>query len=167
MNAWRTLGHGTDRPLRVSAVVEGGEPNPLGSSGLARFTAMACRVSGMLDLDFGYLSSRQDRRSAWALGKVHDSARGFTGWFGKVNRAAMQTASEAIHASVWIRMAEAAATIVNGGAYAPASLRGIAVPQETKLPNCEKDYRWPIAEPDHSGDGSRPKPAHINALLLG
>jgi hypothetical protein len=81
---------------------------------------MADRVEPFLELDHTYLSTRQDQRDGWGLGKIYDSAAGFFALRRKVNRSALASdkGNEKIHESVAVRLQFAA----RGISYKPASL---------------------------------------------
>jgi hypothetical protein len=81
---------------------------------------MADRLEPLLELDRTYLSTRQDQRADWGLGKIYDSAAGFFALRRKVNRSVLASdkSNEKIHESVAVRLRAAG----NGGSYRPASL---------------------------------------------
>lgn len=124
---------------------------------------MASRVDGMLDIDYPYLSDRQDWRCGWSLGDIADSATGLTGWFGRVMRPLMTTPGEQVHDSVRVRRAAGASA--KGGVYAPANLMAVAGTPWTTLSPAETLLRWAAATPAHTGESARPVPRHLHPLL--
>ena len=142
------------------ADVGGGYPE----HGLADVTLawMVDRVSAMLDIDLDYVAKRQDRRVAWSLGDVHDPASGLLGLLGREHRPLNTTTTEKVHDSVRTRLAAGAQAV--GGAYAPTNLPKTVT--YTSLSPVDQKLRWAAADPNHSGETDRPKPAHMHRLLL-
>src|SRR5437764_14673430 len=128
---------------------------------------MASRVSEFLDLDRDYLSSRQDRRDSWALGKIYDSATGLFGLIRpKTDRAVIASFPQGgkLHESVAVRLA--AGTQLFGGAYTPPSLPGALPPGSTvPLGGLEEQLRWSAREPAHASTSNRPEPVLFDRIL--
>ena len=142
------------------ADVGGGYPE----HGLADVTLawMVGRVSELLEIDLDYVKSRQDRRRAWALDQVHNSAAGILGWLGREHRPVGTTDTETVHASVQTRIGAGAQA--EGGNYAPPNL--MAAPVYAPLSADEQALQWPQADAQHPGDTGRPAPLHVHRLLL-
>lgn len=121
---------------------------------------MADRFAPFLAIDEGYLADRQDRRDAWGLGRIHDSATGVFGLLMKANRnirAAIDT-EETIHASVDTRF--------TGGQYAPKALQNRPdAGAYQKFGAVETGLRWPAANPNHLGKTGRPAPQASDPLM--
>ncbi|WP_375464750.1 DUF2235 domain-containing protein [uncultured Methylobacterium sp.] len=128
---------------------------------------MADRVGTMLAIDRRYLTDRQDRRNAWGLGRIYDSATGIFGLLNKINRniCAGSDTCEAIHESVAVRFA--AGQACPGGAYGPKSLPGRIAPgmAQQSLGSLETTLRWPAADPRHLGGTGRPAPEASDPLM--
>ena len=125
---------------------------------------MADRVEPFLELDHTYLSTRQDQRDGWGLGKIYDSAGGFFALRRKVNRTALGSSAgnEGIHESVAVRLRAAG----SGGSYRPASLAN-GPPKDSVAPlgGVEQALRWPSPNPAQSGRTSRATPSLVDRLM--
>jgi uncharacterized protein (DUF2235 family) len=125
---------------------------------------MADRVEPFLELDHAYLSTRQDRRDSWGLGKIYDSAAGFFALRHKVNRSALagDKGNEKIHESVAIRLQAAASGIL----YKPASLAN-RLPNDSVAPPgaVEQTLRWPAPNPAQTGRTARATPSLVDRLM--
>jgi hypothetical protein len=126
---------------------------------------MADRVEPFLALDHPYLSTRQDQRDGWGLGKIYDSAAGFFALRRKVNRPILASGedNEKIHESVAIRLRAAAP----GGLYRPASLaHGLRMDNLAVLGAVERELRWSAPNPAQTGRTSRATPALVDRLMV-
>lgn len=124
---------------------------------------MADRVEQFLELDRDYLSTRQDQRDGWGLGKIYDSAAGFFSFRRKVNRPALasDTGNERIHESVAVRLRAASAE-----PYQPPSLAtGLREDFVAALGSLEQALRWPAPNPAQTGRTSRASPALVDRLM--
>jgi len=108
---------------------------------------MAGQVDPILAIDEDYLALRQDRRSCWGLGAVHDSATGAFAFRPKAPRRPFTTTgrtNEAVHQSVAMRLAP------EGGCGAPLplppALAGIDLASRfAPLNDMETRLRWPAS----------------------
>lgn len=124
---------------------------------------MADRVAPFLDLDPGYLETRQDRRDAWAMGRIYNSATGLFGLRDKVDRPveASLAAGAKIHESVAVRFTGPMAE-----AYDPPALHGGPNPDAViGLGAMEQRLRWPAADPAHLGRVRSAEPGFFDRLL--
>ena len=127
---------------------------------------MASQVDPLLQIDPHYLSTRQDQRNAWALGKIYNSATGIFELREKINRKVMTSGEddERIHESVQVRL-NADAT-PNGGPYKPPSLAaGLPNNSVTPLGPLEITLKWPGPNPAQTGKTSCPEPDFLHRLL--
>jgi uncharacterized protein (DUF2235 family) len=114
------------------------------------------RIEQLLELDHAYLSTRQDQRDGWGLGKIYESAAGFFALRRKVNRPvlASEKGNEEIHESVAVRQ-RAPST---DGLYKPPSLaNGLRMDSVAVLGAVEQALRWPAPNPAQTGRTSRAK----------
>jgi hypothetical protein len=125
---------------------------------------MADRVEPFLELDHTYLSTRQDQRDGWGLGKIYDSAAGFFALRHKVNRPVLASykGNEKIHESVAVRLRAAASGIL----YKPASLAN-GLPNDSVAPPgaVEQTLRWPAPNPAQTGRTARATPLLVDRLM--
>jgi hypothetical protein len=124
---------------------------------------MADRVEQFLELDHDYLSSRQDRRDGWGLGKIYDSAAGFFAFRHKVDRPALasDTGNERLHESVAVRLRASSAE-----PYQPPSLAGgLREDAVAALGALEQELRWAAPDPARTGRTSRASPALFDRLM--
>jgi hypothetical protein len=124
---------------------------------------MADRVAPFLDLDPSYLETRQDRRDAWAMGRIYNSATGLFGLRDKVDRPveASLAAGAKIHESVAVRFTGPMAE-----AYDPPALHGGPKPDAViGLGAIEQRLRWPAADPAHLGRVRSAEPGFFDRLL--
>ena len=124
---------------------------------------MADRVAPFLDLDPSYLETRQDRRDAWAMGRIYNSATGLFGLRDKVDRPveASLAAGAKIHESVAVRFTGPMAE-----AYDPPALHGGPKPDAViGLGAMEQRLRWPAADPAHLGRVRSAEPGFFDRLL--
>ena len=123
------------------------------------FAWMASRVDHLLALDWDYIKARQDRRNAWAEGKLYKSATGLFGLLPTITRKVSPGLDgQAIHASV---MARSGASLTPP--YVPDNLP-LSVQTEA-MTALEQDAHWPVADPTHDGQSYRPKPTFIGSVL--
>lgn len=120
---------------------------------------MAAQVEPMLGLDLDYLTTRQDRRDEWAMGRLYDSAAGPI-WSAlprerrrPFTKAPQEDAHEALHASVAGR-AGAGAQPKPGPYLLPA---GLGAGRAAELQELEARLRWLAAvaraEPAQPAEG--------------
>jgi hypothetical protein len=125
---------------------------------------MADRVEPFLELDHAYLSTRQDQRDGWGLGKIYDSAAKFFALRRKVNRSVLASdeGNEQIHESVAVRL-RAAAT---DGLYTPASLaNGVPKGSGASLGALEQALHWAAPNPAQTGRTVRAAPSFVDRLM--
>jgi Uncharacterized alpha/beta hydrolase domain (DUF2235) len=124
----------------------------------------ADRVEPFLELDHTYLSSRQDQRNGWGLGKIYDSAAGFFAFRHKINRPVLGSGegNETIHESVAVRLRGA----TSDGLYKPASLiNGLPKDSVAPLGAVEQALRWPAPDPTQTGRTPRATPSLVDRLM--
>jgi hypothetical protein len=122
------------------------------------------RIEQLLELDHAYLSTRQDQRDGWGLGKIYESAAGFFALRRKVNRPvlASEKGNEEIHESVAVRQ-RAPST---DGLYKPPSLaNGLRMDSVAVLGAVEQALRWPAPNPAQTGRTSRATPSLVDRLM--
>jgi uncharacterized protein (DUF2235 family) len=125
---------------------------------------MADRIEPFLELDHAYLSTRQDQRDGWGLGKLYDSAAGFFALRHKVNRSVLASheGNEEIHESVAVRL-RASST---DGLYKPPSLaNGLRMDSLAAMGAVEQALRWPAPNPAQTGRTSRATPSLVDRLM--
>jgi len=127
---------------------------------------MAARVVPLLDLDPDYLSTRQDRRDGWALGRLYDSVTGIFALRPRFPRTPLANPAgcELIHQSVVVR--REAGDAAAGGRYNPLSLPDDPPPERvTTLDGLELALRWAAADPRQTGQTERPSPTFLGRFL--
>jgi hypothetical protein len=125
---------------------------------------MADRIEPFLELDHAYLSTRQDQRDGWGLGKMYDSAAGFFALRRKVNRPVMDSheGNEKLHESVAVRLRAA----LPEGFYKPLSLaNGVPGDSVGPLGAVEQVLRWPTPNSAQTGRTSRASPSLVDRLM--
>jgi uncharacterized protein (DUF2235 family) len=126
---------------------------------------MADRVEPLLELEENYLSTRQDQRDGWGLGKIYDSSAGFFALRRKVNRSVLASdkGNEKIHESVAVRLR---ADRSGGSAYRPASLAN-GPPKDSMAPlgAVEQSLHWAAPNPPQTGRTSRATPSLVDRLM--
>jgi uncharacterized protein (DUF2235 family) len=125
---------------------------------------MADRIEQFLELDHAYLSTRQDQRDGWGLGKIYDSAAGFFALRRQVNRPVLtsDTGNERIHESAAVRLKASSAN----GPYKPPSLaNGLRMDTVAALGTLEQALRWPAPNPTLTGRTSRASPSLVDRLM--
>jgi uncharacterized protein (DUF2235 family) len=125
---------------------------------------MVDRVEPFLELDHSYLSSRQDQRNGWGLGKIYDSAAGFFAFRHKINRPVLASGegNEKMHESVAVRLRGA----TSDGLYKPASLiNGLPKDSVAPLGAVEQALRWPAPDPTQTGRTPRATPSLVDRLM--
>jgi uncharacterized protein (DUF2235 family) len=125
---------------------------------------MADRIEQFLELDHAYLSTRQDQRDGWGLGKIYDSAAGFFALRRKVSRLvlASDTGNERIHESVAVRLRASFAD----APYTPPSLaNGLRTDTVAVLSTLEQALRWPEPNLPQTGRTSRASPSLVDRLM--
>jgi uncharacterized protein (DUF2235 family) len=126
---------------------------------------MADRIEPFLELDHSYLSTRQDQRDGWGLGKIYDSAAGFFALRRKVNRPVLAnggSANEKIHESVAVRLRAASTERI----YKPPSLaNGLRPDSLAVLGGVERQLRWAAPNPVQTGRTARETPSLVDRLM--
>src|SRR4051812_35724138 len=139
-----------------------------GEHGLSDITLawMAGQVDPILAIDEDYLALRQDRRSCWGLGAVHDSATGAFAFRPRAPRrpfATPGTTNEVIHQSVAMRLSPGDGC---GAALPlPPALNGIEVaPKLAPLNAMETRLRWPASLVQAPPPPAAPAPSKLGAF---
>lgn len=122
---------------------------------------MVDRIEPFLEFDHTYLSTRQDQRDGWGLGKIYDSATGFFAFRRKVDRPVLtnEAGNEQIHQSVAVRLQAG----VTHGLDRPANRangQNLAA-----LGDVERELRWSAPNPAQTGRTAREQPSLVDRLM--
>jgi hypothetical protein len=122
------------------------------------------RVEQFLELDRDYLSTRQDQRDGWGLGKIYDSAAGFFSFRRKVNRPTLQAIPGTREfTKAWLSdYRQPPLSHTSRRASRPVCDR-----KPWQLSVLEQELRWPAPDPMQTGRTSRASPALFDRLMQG